>query len=79
MATEFHLIIEPASGDRIERRVPYGSYVLGRDEEECDITIPSDEVSRRHARLSFSASRCTVEDLGSTSGTVHTGQTVSEK
>lgn len=77
MAT-FHLVIEPPSGGRYEHRLALGSYVLGREQGACDLAIVSPEISRRHVRLTFSETQCTVEDLGSTSGTYHSGQSVRE-
>jgi WD40 repeat protein/tRNA A-37 threonylcarbamoyl transferase component Bud32 len=71
---EFLIVIEPASGGRYEHRVAPGSYVLGREEASCDIAILSPEVSRQHARIHLSAEQCTVEDLGSTAGTLKDGQ-----
>ncbi|MCD6050118.1 MAG: Serine/threonine protein kinase-related protein [Verrucomicrobia bacterium] len=77
MAT-FHLVIEPPSGGRYEHRLALGSYVLGREQGACDVAIVSPEISRRHVRLTFSETQCTVEDLGSTSGTYHSGLSVRE-
>jgi serine/threonine protein kinase/WD40 repeat protein len=74
--TNLHLIIEPPSGGRYEHRLVPGSYVLGRQEGSTDVVIPSPEVSRQHLRLTLTAIQCTVEDLGSTSGTTHQGQAV---
>jgi eukaryotic-like serine/threonine-protein kinase len=71
---EFLIVIEPASGGRYEHRVAPGSYVLGREEASCDIPILSPEVSRQHARIHLSADQCSVEDLGSTAGTLKDGQ-----
>jgi serine/threonine protein kinase/tetratricopeptide (TPR) repeat protein len=75
MAT-FHLVIEPPSGGRYEHRLALGSYVIGRAEGSCDIPILSPEISRQHVRLTLTETQCTVEDLGSTSGTMHQGQAV---
>jgi pSer/pThr/pTyr-binding forkhead associated (FHA) protein len=41
--------------------------IIGRA-EECDLSIPSGMVSRRHARLLVSVGRVTIEDLGSRNG-----------
>jgi len=46
---------------------------------ECDISIPTDEVSRQHAKLQVMPDGIAVEDMGSANGTfindkrVHTG------
>jgi serine/threonine protein kinase len=76
---EFLIVIEPASGGRYEHRLAPGSYVLGREEASCDIAILSPEVSRQHARIHLSAEQCTVEDLGSTAGTLKDGQALEGK
>ena len=51
--------------------------IVGRD-MECDIIIPSRQVSRRHARLTVSNSGATLEDLGSKNGTHLNGAVLSE-
>jgi pSer/pThr/pTyr-binding forkhead associated (FHA) protein len=45
-----------------------GSMIMGR-QPDCDIAIASDEVSRRHARLTVRADGVAVDDLGSANGT----------
>lgn len=52
-------------------RVP-ASAVLGR--EQCDLTFPDGDVSRRHARITCDGERCRIEDLGSANGTWVNGQ-----
>jgi pSer/pThr/pTyr-binding forkhead associated (FHA) protein len=42
--------------------------VIGRA-PECDISVPADEMSRRHAILKPTPDGLTVEDLGSANGT----------
>lgn len=44
------------------------SAVIGR-QSECEISIPSEEVSRRHAELKVTPDGIMVEDLGSSNGT----------
>lgn len=44
------------------------SVVIGR-QSECEIAIPSEEVSRRHAELRVTVDGVMVEDLGSSNGT----------
>jgi DNA-binding winged helix-turn-helix (wHTH) protein len=48
-----------------------GDNVIGRD-KACDVWIDADDVSRRHARIRVEADgrTATIEDLGSTNGTV---------
>ncbi|MGE4072381.1 MAG: FHA domain-containing protein [Lysobacterales bacterium] len=45
-----------------------GTVVIGR-QNECEIPIPSEEVSRRHAELRVTPDGIMVEDLGSSNGT----------
>lgn len=45
-----------------------GSMIMGR-QSDCDIAVPADEVSRKHARLTVQADGVAVEDLGSANGT----------
>jgi putative methionine-R-sulfoxide reductase with GAF domain len=52
---------------------PAQSYVLGRA-PECDVCLDDEELSRRHARLSFSVDRWTIVDLGSKNGVVAGGR-----
>ena len=55
-----------------------GTMTVGR-QADCDICIPSDEVSRRHAKLQVLPDGIAVEDIGSANGTfindkrIHTG------
>ena len=45
-----------------------GEHILGRD-PDVEIFLDSPGVSRRHARITISAGRATIEDLGSKNGT----------
>jgi pSer/pThr/pTyr-binding forkhead associated (FHA) protein len=55
-----------------------GTMTVGRA-SECDISIPTDEVSRQHAKLQVMPDGIAVEDMGSANGTfindkrIHTG------
>lgn len=51
--------------------------VLGRD-MDCDIIIPSRQVSRKHAHLTLSDSGVKIEDLGSKNGTHLNGSLVED-
>ncbi len=64
----------PLNGQRwmVQNRI-----ILGRD-MECDIMIPSRQVSRKHARLTVTKSGATIEDLGSKNGTHLNGATDSD-
>lgn len=45
------------------------SVILGR-KKDCDIVVDSSEASRQHARIVLEDGRLTLEDLGSTNGTL---------
>lgn len=45
-----------------------GAMIMGR-QPECDICIPSDEISRQHAKLQVLPDGIAVEDIGSANGT----------
>lgn len=51
--------------------------VIGR-QADCDIPIPTDEISRHHARLKVTAEGVMVEDLGSANGTFVANQRVQQ-
>lgn len=50
-----------------------GRNTIGRA-PECDVQIPSDRVSRRHARIVVTDGRAVIEDLGSKNGTFIDGR-----
>ncbi|MEM9072443.1 MAG: FHA domain-containing protein [Myxococcota bacterium] len=52
---------------------------IGRDQESASLAVLEASVSRQHARLSRSADRWVLEDLGSTNGTYVDGVRVSER
>jgi pSer/pThr/pTyr-binding forkhead associated (FHA) protein len=52
-----------------------GTLTLGRS-AECDISIPTDEISRHHAKLQVVPDGVMVEDLGSANGTFINNQRV---
>ena len=47
--------------------VEHGEYIIGRD-MTCHIVVDAEQVSRHHARLTFSAFELLIEDLGSSNG-----------
>jgi hypothetical protein len=53
------------------------SLLVGRA-SECDITLPSSQVSRHHARLSVTEEALQIEDLGSANGTLVNGQVLAQ-
>jgi serine/threonine protein kinase len=66
---QFELIATFEDGRSREFRVSEGSYVLGRH-EDCDLFLESETVSRLHARVVLTGEQFTIEDLGSTAGTM---------
>ena len=60
------------------KRVPLvpGENILGRESDGGGIRIDSPTVSRRHARISVSASSASLEDLDSKNGTYLRGEPV---
>jgi pSer/pThr/pTyr-binding forkhead associated (FHA) protein len=64
----FTLIIEDKYGAIADEfTFDEGQFVLGRS-RESDIILPSDNVSRAHARLFVEGGQCYIEDLGSANG-----------
>lgn len=53
------------------------SLMLGRG-TDCDIVIPSRQVSRYHARITHTSKGVLLEDLGSKNGTHHNGKSIIE-
>ena len=47
--------------------IEHGEYLIGRD-TSCPIFVDAENVSRHHARLTFSAFELVIEDLGSSNG-----------
>lgn len=60
-----------------QRWVLRDAILVGRG-TDCDISIPSRQVSRQHARISLTSEGTLLEDLGSKNGTHHNGQPVEE-
>ena len=69
-------ILRGVSGSTFGKHFPlYGTTVIGRH-SDCDICLPSDEVSRKHAKILVTADGLYVEDLGSANGTFVNGKRV---
>jgi hypothetical protein len=51
--------------------------LIGRD-ADCDIVIPSHQVSRHHARFTLAPQGVLLEDLASKNGTYHNGKPITE-
>ena len=56
-------------------RLAIGEHIIGRD-PDAEIRLDESMVSRHHARLTVSATRTLLEDLGSKNGTLHAGSPV---
>lgn len=65
----YTLYIEDINGGQThEHPFEGGELVVGRSREKCDIVLPADNVSRRHAKVYTTDSGCFVQDLGSANG-----------
>jgi len=53
-----------------------GEQTAGRD-EDCELVIDAETVSRRHARITVISGNATIEDLNSTNGTHVNGKSIS--
>ena len=51
--------------------------IVGR-RQDCDLRIPTRDVSRRHCEISYDDQQVTVRDLGSSNGTYVNGKRVAE-
>ncbi|MEM9303230.1 MAG: FHA domain-containing protein [Pseudomonadota bacterium] len=69
-------ILRGVSGSTFGKHFPlYGNTVIGR-QSDCDVCLPSDEVSRRHAQITLTSEGLFVEDLDSANGTFVNGRRV---
>lgn len=62
-------VLRGVSGETFGRIFPVGQTLVAGRQSECEIHIPSDGISRRHAELKLTADGVMVEDLGSANGT----------
>ncbi|HET6602725.1 MAG TPA: FHA domain-containing protein [Xanthomonadaceae bacterium] len=63
------LILRGVSGAIFGKTYPVGKeMVIGR-QQDCDIPVPAEEISRHHARVKPTPDGLAVEDLGSANGT----------
>ncbi len=62
-------VLRGVSGETFGRIFPVGQTIVAGRQSECEIHIPSDGISRRHAELKLTADGVMVEDLGSANGT----------
>ena len=71
-------IVFTKDGAEIHRMiVTPGDYVIGR-ETGCEIVVPADGVSRRHAKLIVNFDHALIEDLGSSNGTYVADRKIAE-
>ena len=71
------LILREGQGVGARWMIDRSDMIIGR-EEDCDIVLPSRQVSRNHARIRRSGGRHILEDLGSKNGTFVNGQEMTE-
>jgi pSer/pThr/pTyr-binding forkhead associated (FHA) protein len=75
---DVRLVIENGKKQGQVYRVKSDETVIGR-KRDCDLTIPSPEVSRRHCLLSIHKGSVSVEDLESVNGTYVNGHRITAK
>lgn len=71
------LILREGQGTGTRWVIDRDNMIIGR-EEDCDLVLPSRQVSRNHARIRRSRGRHILEDLGSKNGTFVNGQELTE-
>lgn len=69
-------VLRGVSGAAFGKTFPVPAPVVIGRAQECDISIPSDEISRRHAQVKPTSEGLAVEDLGSANGTYINGNRV---
>ena len=69
-------VLRGVSGTTFGKNYPlFGTMTVGRH-SDCDISVPGEEISRHHAKLSVMPDGIAVEDLGSANGTFIAGKRV---
>ena len=72
----YTLVVEDRSGNLTdEYTFDSGELIVGRS-RQCDIVLPSENVSRRHARIYTTAGGLAIEDLQSANGVFVNGRHV---
>jgi serine/threonine protein kinase len=70
---QLELILKENNTETARHTLGPGEFVIGRD-TACEIRVPSDAVSRRHARLTITDDAVFIQDLGSANGTFIEGR-----
>jgi len=71
-------VLRGVSGTTFGKTYPlYGNMVIGRA-AECDLSVPGEEISRRHAQIRILPDGVEVEDLGSANGTFINNKRISK-
>jgi pSer/pThr/pTyr-binding forkhead associated (FHA) protein len=69
-------VLRGVSGTTFGKTYPlFGTMTVGRH-SDCDISVPGEEISRHHAKLSVMPDGVAVEDLGSANGTFIAGKRI---
>lgn len=71
-------MLRGVSGAVFSKVFPVGGPVVIGRAPECDISVPADEISRRHALVKPTPDGLSVEDLGSSNGTYINGKRVQQ-
>jgi len=72
-------VLRGVSGSTFGKTYPlFGSMTIGRA-ADCELTIPGEEISRKHARIKVMTDGVEVEDLGSANGTFINGKRVAKE
>jgi pSer/pThr/pTyr-binding forkhead associated (FHA) protein len=69
-------VLRGVSGSAFGKTFPIGAQLTIGRAQDCDISIASEEISRRHASVKPTPEGLLVEDLGSANGTYINGQLV---
>jgi serine/threonine protein kinase len=77
-APETEIIATKDGAEVLRTKVTPGDYVIGR-ETGCEIVVPVEGVSRRHAKLTVNFDHTLIEDLGSSNGTYVADRKIAEK
>jgi pSer/pThr/pTyr-binding forkhead associated (FHA) protein len=72
---ETEIIVADEGEEILRKTVRPGDYIIGRD-EECDVCVEADPMSRRHAHITINFDHALIEDLGSRNGTFINGKAV---